>query len=244
MKGVIFAAGLGTRLYPLTADRPKALVEVSGQAMLGRVLDRMRLFGIREVVVNVHAFADKVEAFLEAYGQAHPDMKVVISDERGCLLETGGGLKRMQSVLDEPFLVHNVDVLSTIDLAVLKKAYAQAEPPLAVLAVRPTVSDRCFLFDETGQLCGWENVRTGEIKRSREGVGSVRRYGFTGIHLLNPALFPLMTEEGIFSITDVYLRLAKEHTIRMVDVGAADWFDIGSPEQLALAEAYLVSKGE
>lgn len=255
MKGVIFAAGLGTRLYPFTKDKPKALVEVQGKAMLGRTLDKMQAAGIREVVVNVHAFADKVEAYIKVYTQAHPEMRLLVSDERELLLETGGGLKKMQQLLDEPFLVHNVDVLSSVDIGALQaadRAFEKAtwlrvqatcgvdvaEPSryLATLAVRKTVSDRYFLFNETGLLCGWENVQTGEQKISRPEEKNVQRFGFTGIHLIHPELFPLMTEEGVFSITDVYLRLAKTHDIRMFDVSDAKWFDIGSPEQLAVAE--------
>jgi N-acetyl-alpha-D-muramate 1-phosphate uridylyltransferase len=232
MKGVVFAAGLGTRLYPFTKDKPKALVEVQGRAMLGRVLDRMYSAGIREVVVNVHAFADKVEAYLHKYESTRPEMKLIVSDERGLLLETGGGLKKMEPFLDEPFLVHNVDVLTNFDLNRLKLDGLY----LAVLAVRKTVSDRCFLFNSDGILCGWENIRTGERKISRPDETNLQRYGFTGIHLINHRLFSLMTEQGVFSITDVYLRLAGKHDIKMVDVGDSAWFDIGSPDQLAEAE--------
>lgn len=233
MKGVIFAAGLGTRLYPFTKDKPKALVEVQGKAMLGHTLDRFRGAGIREVVVNVHAFADQVEAYIYRYAQDFPEMILHVSDERSLLLETGGGLKKMHPLLSDSFVVHNVDVLSTIDLQTL----APVGEELATLAVRRTESDRYFLFNAEGLLCGWENVRTGEKKISRPEESDLRRYGFTGIHRIHPAIFPLMTEEGVFSITDVYLRLATRYEIRMVDVTGAEWFDIGSPEQLARAEA-------
>jgi NDP-sugar pyrophosphorylase family protein len=232
MKGVIFAAGLGTRLYPLTKDKPKALVEVQGQTMLGHTLDKMVSAGIREIIINVHAFADKVEACIHDYALDHPEIRLHVSDERDLLLETGGGLKKMQHFLDEPFIVHNVDVLSTIDL---NKEFNE-EKTLAVLAVRRTIRARCFLFNEEGLLCGWENIQTGEQKIARPNEKNLQRFGFTGIHRISPVLFPLMTEEGVFSITDVYLRLAQTHDIRMVDVSDADWYDIGSPEQLAEAE--------
>jgi N-acetyl-alpha-D-muramate 1-phosphate uridylyltransferase len=230
MKGVIFAAGLGTRLYPFTKDKPKALVEVRGQSMLGHTLDKFREAGIFHLVVNVHAFADMVESYIKEYVLVHPDMHVEVSDERNLLLETGGGLLKMQSWLNEPFVVHNVDVLSTIDLSLL-----QGEA-LATLAVRKTESDRYFLFNEAGLLCGWENVRTGEQKLSRPQEENLQRYGFTGIHRISPSIFPLITERGVFSITDVYLRLAATYDIHMVDVSDAAWFDIGSPEQLAATE--------
>lgn len=230
MKGVIFAAGLGTRLYPFTKDKPKALVEVHGKAMLGHTLDKFRAAGIMDVIVNVHAFASLVELYIKEYAVSFPEMNLSVSDERDLLLETGGGLKRMQPTLDEPFIVHNVDVLSNIDLSLLNG------PELATLAVRRCESDRYFLFNEAGLLCGWENVKTGEKKISRPLEKHLQRFGFTGIHRLSPSIFPLITEEGIFSITDVYLRLAVHHDIRMVDVSDSAWFDIGSPEQLAVAE--------
>lgn len=230
MKGVIFAAGLGTRLYPFTKDKPKALVEVHGQAMLGHTLNKFRAAGIFEVIINVHAFASLVEQYIKEYALLHPEMHLEVSNERSLLLETGGGLKKMKPFLDEPFVVHNVDVLSTIDLTQLEGT------SLATLAVRRCESDRYFLFNEAGLLCGWENVRTGEQKISRPLEKKLQRFGFTGIHRISPSIFPLITEEGVFSITDVYLRLAVDHDILMVDVTDAAWFDIGSPEQLAVAE--------
>ena len=230
MKGVIFAAGLGTRLYPFTKDKPKALVEVHGKAMLGHTLDKFRAARIVDVIINVHAFASKVEHYIKEYATAFPEMELQVSDERSLLLETGGGLLKMQPYLTEPFVVHNVDVLSNIDLSLLEGL------SLATLAVRRCESDRYFLFNEAGLLCGWENVRTGEQKISRPLEKNLQRFGFTGIHRLSPAIFPLITEEGVFSITDVYLRLAVHHDIQMVDVTDAAWFDIGSPEQLAVAQ--------
>lgn len=238
MKGVIFAAGLGTRLYPLTKDRPKALVPVSRCTMLEHTLRKFEEAGINEVVVNVHAFADKVEAELAAWAIKHPTMTIRVSDERDLLLETGGGLKKMQSWLEgEPFLIHNVDVLTDINLTSLIEADQQNGQHLATLAVRKTESDRYFLFNDQGLLCGWENVKTGEKKISRPEETSLHRFGFTGIHLIHPELFDLMTEMGVFSITDVYLRLAAQHDIRLFDVSDRKWFDIGTPEQLQAAEA-------
>jgi NDP-sugar pyrophosphorylase family protein len=176
-------------------------------------------------------------------------MTIRISDERDLLLETGGGLKKMHSWLEgESFLVHNVDVLTTINLNSLVEADLRfaaenraAQQPrkqhLATLAVRKTESDRYFLFNDQGLLCGWENVKTGEKKISRPKETSLKRFGFTGIHLIHPELFNLMSETGVFSITDVYLRLAAQHDIRLFDVTDSAWFDIGTPEQLKVAEA-------
>ncbi|HBL72984.1 MAG TPA: hypothetical protein DD409_08960 [Bacteroidales bacterium] len=244
MKAVVFAAGLGTRLHPLTQDKPKALVEVAGKTMLEHTLTKLYLAGIREVVVNVHAFADKVELWLGAWSVRYPDMSVQVSDERGLLLETGGGLKKMHPWLEGgPFLVHNVDVLSDIRLTDLMKAdtaYASMgktnQPHLATLAVRQAASDRYFLFNKDGLLCGWENVRTGEQKLTGKLDEPLTRYAFTGIHIIHPCLFDGMTETGVFSITDVYLRLAATHAIHLFDVTDNHWYDIGTPEQRRTAE--------
>ena len=254
MKGVIFAAGLGTRLYPLTKDKPKALVEVNGITMLEHTLLKMKIAGITEVVVNVHAFADKVEDWLKAFSEKNTSFSIKISDERHILLETGGGLKKMQPLLvDTPFLVHNVDVLSDIDLLKLKEADDRFYSKdlldasdcgsseilhLATLCVRKTESDRYFLFNEAGFLCGWENVKTGEKKISRPNETNLQRFSFTGIHIIHPKIFKLIKEEGVFSITEVYLRLATEYEIRMFDASNSKWFDVGSPEQLFLAEKF------
>lgn len=243
MKGVIFAAGLGTRLYPLTKDKPKALVEVCGTAMLEHTLLKMAAASIRDVIVNVHAFAGLVESWLSSFRADVPSINIQVSDERDLLLETGGGLKKMKPLLaDGPFLVHNVDVLSMIDFHKLIEAdklfhEADSHLHLATLAVRKTESDRYFLFNGAGVLCGWENVKTGEQKISRPEETGLQRFGFTGIHIIYPELLSLMTEEGVFSITDVYLRLAEKYDIRMFDVSDTSWFDIGDKEQLSLAES-------
>jgi len=237
MKAVIFAAGLGTRLGAYTSDRPKALVEVGGVPMLYRVMDRLAEAGVMDFVVNVHSFASMVEGAIDSYVQSHPEVHVDISDERQLLLETGGGLKKMSHLLqDGPFLVHNVDILTDIDFRGFV-AQAACRHSLATLAVRRTESDRYFLFNPEGVLCGWENVRTGEKKMSRPKETDLRRYGFMGIHYICPEIFHLLTEDGVFSITGAYLRLAARQDIVMSDQTQASWMDIGTPEQLKRAEA-------
>jgi NDP-sugar pyrophosphorylase family protein len=275
MKAVLFAAGLGTRLYPHTLDKPKALVSIQGRPMLYRVMDKLYEAGIREYVVNVHAFAGQVEKALELYALSKPGISFDISDERDLLLETGGGLKKMAAFLkDGPFLVHNVDVLSDIDLKLFMEqalgllsvpfqSQTQARPqsqvvppqsqvqpqtqdqlqtggqyPLAVLAVRNDFKNRCFLLNQHNLLCGWENRRSGEQKISRQ-QEDLHPVGFMGIHCISPSIFHLMEEEGVFSIIDVYLRLARQHIILGLDQSACKWMDIGSPEQLLLAEKQL-----
>ncbi len=247
MKGVIFAAGLGTRLYPFTKDRPKALVEVGGKTMLERTIDRLTNAGVKNLVVNVHAFSDKVINWINSYLENNRDFNIVVSDETNLLLETGGGLKKMKPLLeDEPFLVHNVDILSTFPLDALiaedkrfSDETAKGRIHLATLAVRKTESDRYFLFNNEGLLCGWENVKTGEKKISRQDAGDLIRFGFTGVHIIHPVLFELMDEEGIFSITDVYIRLSAFCDIHLFDISQYDWFDIGTPDQLKVAESFV-----
>ncbi len=267
MKAVLFAAGLGTRMYPHTLDKPKALVNIHGRSMLYRVMDKLYEAGIREYVVNVHAFAGQVEKALELYAQTKTNINFVISDERNLLLETGGGLKKMAAHLqDGAFLVHNVDVLSDINLTLFveqalnlmstpfsydsgtdhtknpeipqnHKAQTKTSVhyPLAVLAVRNDFKDRCFLLNQQNLLCGWENRRSGEQKISRQ-QRFLHPVGFMGIHCISPSIFPLIEEEGVFSITDVYLRLAHQQLILGLDQSSCNWMDIGSPEQLLLAE--------
>lgn len=253
MKAVIFAAGLGTRLSKYTRNCPKALVTVHGQPMLLHVIEYLRAAGIHSFVINVHSFADMVESTLEKYCDIHPDIDVQISDERSVLLETGGGLRKMERFLqDGPFLVHNVDILTNMDMKDFLHTSAvhsgissktgeimtADSACLATLAVRKTESDRYFLFNKEGLLCGWENIRTGEQKIARPQEKDLERYGFMGIHYICPAIFPLLTEKGVFSITNAYLRLAEQYEIRMSDQSKAEWIDIGTPEQLQKAEAY------
>ncbi|MEL6972512.1 MAG: sugar phosphate nucleotidyltransferase [Bacteroidota bacterium] len=167
MKAMVFAAGLGTRLRPYTNDRPKALVEVQGKTLLEIVLLRLKSFGVKEVVVNVHHYADMVVRFLNEH--EHFGLKIVISDERDMLLDTGGGLLKAKKYLeDAPFLIHNVDILSDFDLEELFNQHRR-DPCLTTLAVRQRKTSRYLEFDRYGRLCGWINKKTGERKESRKG---------------------------------------------------------------------------
>ncbi|MDP9339655.1 MAG: nucleotidyltransferase family protein [Acidobacteriota bacterium] len=210
MKAMVLAAGLGTRLRPLTNDRPKALVEVGGRTLLEITLARLRTFGVREAVVNVHHFADKVISFLKTNDNF--GMRIEVSRE-DALLDTGGGLKKAgwfflekSVVLDEPFILHNVDVVSTIDLRRMVQVHKESQA-LATLAVQQRDSSRYLLFDEQMDLCG---RRAGRDKQT-EMVRAVQRsqaLAFSGIHVISPRLLTLMKEDGVFSIIDCYLRLA------------------------------------
>ncbi len=240
MKAMIFAAGLGTRLRPLTNDRPKALVEIEGRTLLEIALGRLREFGIREVVINAHHFADKLVEYLKAHDQF--GMRIAVSREDE-LLDTGGGLKMAAHFFledaravkaDEPIVVHNVDVLSTIDLARMAEVHAK-EKALATLAVQERKTARYLLFDERMQLCGRRigDVATAEIVRRSQHVQAL---AFAGIHVIAPRLFAKLTEDGPFSIITSYLRLAGEgEAILGFRADEAYWRDLGRPEDLARA---------
>jgi NDP-sugar pyrophosphorylase family protein len=237
MKAMVLAAGLGTRLRPLTDDCPKALVEVGGRTLLEITLARLRTFGIHDVIVNVHHFADKVISFLTENGNF--GMHIVVSRE-DVLLDTGGGLKKAgwfflnSESATEPFILHNVDVVSTIDLQRMVQFHLDNQA-LATVAVQQRDSSRQLLFDEHLQLCGRRAGREAkpEIVRAAPKTESL---AFSGIHVISPRLLTLMKEEGIFSIIDTYLRLAGSGE-KILAFRADDyyWRDLGKPADLQQA---------
>jgi mannose-1-phosphate guanylyltransferase len=237
MKAMVLAAGLGTRLRPLTNDRPKALVEVAGRTMLEITLVRLRSFGIRQVIVNVHHFADTVIDYLKAKDSFGMTIEVSRED---VLLDTGGGLKKAAyflqdtSAKDEPFILHNVDVLSTIDLDRMVRFHEENQP-LATLAVQDRPSSRRLLFDPQWNLCG-RRVRAVE-QFVDVAAPPVQARAFCGIHVISPRIFQLMAEEGVFSIITSYLNLAARGQ-RIVAFPADEyrWRDLGTPESLTQAE--------
>ncbi len=244
MKAMVLAAGLGTRLRPLTANRPKALVEVAGRTLLEITLARLRGFRIREVIVNVHHFADLVIAYLKANNNF--GMRIEISRE-DVLLDTGGGLKKAgwffleDSSREEPFLLHNVDVISTIDLDRMTQSHKQNKA-LATLAVQERETSRCLLFDEQLQLCGRRAGRDQkpEIVRPSQRTQAL---AFSGIHIISPRLFALMKEEGVFSIVDCYLRVAAGgEKIAAFRADEYYWRDLGKPADLQQAAQDLEQK--
>ena len=232
---MVFAAGLGTRLRPLTNDRPKALVEIEGQTLLEITLARLREFGIQDVVINVHHFAEKVVAYLAEH--ANFGMRIQISRE-DVLLDTGGGLKKAAHFfLDdtdhaaEPIIIHNVDVLSTIDLAKMVQAH-NASKVLATLAVQERKTSRYLLFDEYLELCGrriGEQATAEIVRKSRR----AQALAFAGIHVISPRLLTKLTEDGAFPIINAYLRLVG-HGERIVGFRTDQyrWRDVGRLEDL------------
>ncbi|MGC1373528.1 MAG: nucleotidyltransferase family protein [Candidatus Sulfotelmatobacter sp.] len=244
MKAMILAAGLGTRLRPLTNDRPKALVEVGGRTLLEITLARLREFQINEVIVNVHHFADIVVDYLKANNNF--GMHIEISREE-TLLDTGGGLKKaawffLQDSIDSresPFIVHNVDVISTIDLKRMLQFHKEGHA-LATLAVQERETSRYLLFDQDRRLCGRRAGRDGEPEMVGElrPASGVCALGFSGIHAISPRIFSLMTEDGAFSIISTYLRLAAQgENISAFRADEYCWRDLGRPENIERAQA-------
>ena len=241
MKAMVFAAGLGTRLRPLTDTMPKALVPVRGVPMLGRVLTKLRGAGIDSFVVNVHHFAEQIEKYLSENDFGAP---VAVSREPDGPLETGGGIKHAAPLLRSPegrFLVHNVDILSDLDV---RWFLGQDGPQsLATLLLIDAPADRYLLFDDEMCLVGWTNVRTGEVKSPflpDFDPSKYRRYSFCGIHIVSEAVFDKMASwPDKFSIIDFYLQQAAENKIRGVLAPDLHLIDIGSPAKLAEANALL-----
>jgi len=250
MKAMVLAAGLGTRLRPLTDDRPKALVELSGRTLLEITLSRLRTFGVTEVIVNVHHFADQVIAYLKSHNNF--GMRIEISREE-VLLDTGGGLKKAAwffledpKNLDEPLLLHNVDVISTIDLRAMLQFHTENHA-LATLAVQSRETSRPLLFDDHHQLRGRrigpdakpELVSSTAVLSSNSPLAtrhSLLPLAFSGIHIMSPRLLPMLTEEGVFSIILSYLRLsAQGEKILAFRTDQYYWRDLGRPADLAQA---------
>jgi len=244
MKAMILAAGLGTRLRPLTDNRPKALAEIAGRTLLEITLARLRAFGVSEVIVNLHHFADMVVAYLQAHDNF--GMRIEVSRE-DVLLDTGGGLKKAGwfflegSGRHEPFLLHNVDVISTIDLERMVQFHKQ-NTELATLAVQERETSRYLLFDEHLQLCGRRAARDQKPEIVRPSPRT-QALAFSGVHVISPRLLALMKEEGIFSIIDSYLRLAAGgEKIAAFRADEYYWRDLGKPADLQQAAHDLEQK--
>ena len=243
MKAMVLAAGLGTRLRPLTDNRPKALVEVAGRTLLEITLFRLRSFGIREVIINVHHFADMVVEYLHA--NRNFGMRIEVSRE-DVLLDTGGGLKKaayffLENSTNEPFILHNVDVISTIDLARMVQFHKERHA-LATLAVQDRKTSRYLLFDEQLQLCG---RRAGRDQPDELVCASrtLTPLAFSGIHVISPRLLPMMKEEGVFSIITSYLNLvSRGEKIMAFRADEYYWRDLGKPENVKQAALDLREK--
>ena len=238
MKAMIFAAGIGSRLKPITDNMPKALVPVGGQPMIGLLIHRLAKQGVKSFIVNVHHFASQVIDYLNA--PEFKEYKISISDESGKLLDTGGGLFKAAAFLSdgEPFLVYNVDVLSDINVNEMLEHH-RAEGNLTTLAVSRRNSTRLLLLDGQNYLKGWQNTSTNEVVRVTGAIGKLTPLAFSGIHIIDPAIFAFSRKTKPFPITELYLRLAENYRIGVYIHEPYNWADMGSPEGLKKAEELL-----
>ena len=257
MRAMIFAAGLGTRLKPLTDTLPKALVPLAGKTLLQWQIERLKAAGITDIVVNIHHFPDMIINYLRENDNF--GCRISVSDERDMLLETGGGLRKAKSLLlgigsresgnnDEPILICNVDILSNIDLPTLLQAYNPEE--MGVVVVSPRDTQRYLLFDETNRLCGWTNIATGEVRpaslASSPNSLIASRLAFSGMQVLNPRIFDVMdkvvAEKGDkFSLIDLYLSIAGKEILRAFIPENYRMMDVGKIAQLSEAESFAAS---
>lgn len=235
---MILAAGKGTRLLPLTNTRPKALVEIDGKPLLGIIINNLKNFGFKEVVINVHHFADQIYQFLDE--NKNFGINIRISDEQDLLLDTGGGLLKAKSLLmdGDPILVHNVDIITNLNLKDLYSFHCTTKA-LATMAVKDRNTSRSLLVNPEGDLSGWKNNSTGEIKHARGHLHELTPIAFSAIHVLSPEIFEHITENGVFSIMDVYLRLAKTHRIATYNHNKDYWLDLGRIENIEEAANFL-----
>jgi NDP-sugar pyrophosphorylase family protein len=235
MKAMIFAAGLGTRFKPWTDHHPKALALVNGKSLLQRNIEYLQQYGISDVVVNVHHFADQIEEAVQKNNGWGSNVK--ISDERDVVLETGGGLLKAKDLLidNSPFVIMNVDILTDLNLSRLISFY-QSRKPLIAFGVTDRKTSRNFLFDQEMQLCGWRNKATGEEKISRQRDVYIER-AYSCVAVFDPVVFTYIKQTGKFSLTESYLDLAREHSVLGYDHSGDHLVDVGRPESVAVAEA-------
>lgn len=228
VKAMILAAGLGTRLRPVTDSIPKALVVCNGKTLLEQSLRHLKVNGINEVIINVHHFAGKIIEYLKVNDNF--GLNITLSDESEQLLDTGGGIKKASWFFTgcQAIIVRNVDVISDLDLKDVIRFHVE-QLPLATLVVRNRKTARNFLFDKDMTLSGWENLETGASIITRKGNEPLHLFAFSGIQVLDPKIMELITEEGKFSLTEMYLRLAKDHHIKGYVDNNSFWQDAGKP---------------
>lgn len=242
MQAMIFAAGLGTRLKPLTAHMPKAMVSVGGKPLIRHVIEKLKASDAERIVVNVHHFAEQITDYLKDNNNFGVDIR--ISDESQKLLDTGGGIKKAAPLFlgDRPILIHNVDILSNVDL---QRFYAEADHESgvdALLLVSERKTKRYLLFNDDMRLVGWTNIETGEVKSPHEGLDldKCHKYAFAGIHAFSPRLFPLFNGFGDkFGIIDFYLKACADHNIRGYLKKDLRLLDVGKLDTLKEAEDFI-----
>lgn len=239
MKAMIFSAGLGTRFKPWTDQHPKALALVNGKPLLQWNIEYLQQHGIKDIIVNVHHFADQViEAIEKNNGWGS---NILISDERDVLLDTGGGLLKAKPLFNpgEPFMTCNVDILTDLDVKQLL-AYHDLHKPLVSFGVTNRKTSRYLLFDDKDRLCGWRNIKTGEEIIVR-GSDVLVQKAYSCVVVFDYRIFDLITLSGKFSLIDLYLQLAGEHRILGFDHSGGRWVDVGRPESVPVAESLFPS---
>ena len=240
MRAMLFAAGKGTRLRPITDQIPKALVPVAGKPLLAIVIERLRNAGVKEIVINIHHFGEQI---LDYLSNNDFGVNISVSDERESLLDTGGGLKKavpLFSSSNEPILLHNVDILSNADIASL---YEKSSKQAATLLVSPRKTSRYLLFDENNCLRAWQNVMTVEVRTPYADIdlGRLRSYAFSGIHCFSPCLFPFMESFAErFSLIDFYLQVCDKVDIKCEVKPDLRMLDVGKIDTLQRAEDFLL----
>jgi N-acetyl-alpha-D-muramate 1-phosphate uridylyltransferase len=239
MKAMIFAAGLGKRLGKITENIPKALVDVNGKSALQMAVEKCSGHGFDDIIINVHYFADMVEE--EVIRLNKMGFKISVSNERNMLLETGGGLFKARGFFNKsPFLIYNVDIISDLDLSALYKFHLEHKG-LATLAVRNRPGNRFYLIDKSGLIRGWRNNATREQILTSNISEELSEIAFSSMHIVEPEVFNYM-EEGVYTMTSLYLKLAAEHKIYTYKHNEGFWFDIGTPESLKKIRSLLGKK--
>jgi NDP-sugar pyrophosphorylase family protein len=239
MKAMIFAAGLGKRLGTITKDIPKALVDINGKTVLHLAVEKCSRFGFNDIIINVHHFADMVEE--EVVRLNKMGYRVTVSDEREMLLENGGGLFKARHFFNKkPFLLYNVDIISDLDLSALYRLHSEKKG-LATLAVRHRPGKRFLLIDSDGRLRGWRNKSTGEEILTVESEKGLSEIAFSSMHIAEPEIFNYMTE-GIYTLIDLYLRLASDQRIYTLKHDEGYWVDVGTPESLNFVRKLLTDQ--
>ncbi len=239
MQALLLCAGLGSRMKELTKDKPKALVTLHDKPLLAWNMQKLKASGFKKVVINVHHYADQILDYLKENDNF--GLEVSISDERKQLLDTGGAVKAALPYLDadEPILIHNVDIISDLDLAAMMNAHLSGGQ-LATLAVRTRKTSRYLMFEEeTKHLTGWTNIVTNEVKLSRITTMMVSNFGFSGIHIIDRDIQSFFPEANAFSMIDVYLEAARTKNILAYEHDEDYWHDVGKPENVELAERAL-----
>jgi len=238
MRAMILAAGLGTRLKPLTDSTPKSLIKIEEFTLLELQIRKLLSEGFDTLIINVHHFADVIEEYLKQNNFFN--CSIEISDESKKLLDTGGGLKKASHYFSDgkPFLVYNVDIISNVSLKILMK-YHVASSSIATLAIQERKSSRKFLFNMDNALCGWKNENTSEQIIVRSDQSEFLQYAFSGVQIVDPKIFKYFPDKDIFSLVELYLASAKKEKISGFIHSEDEWMDIGKMVNLNQAESFF-----